>query len=416
MAPGPKLRRLERLRMRRGDDELVVLRDPLELAEPIAIDASYDAVLDALDGQRTLAQIRQSLLMRGLVTVELADLVDFVEDLSEAGLLDDERFRELWTAAHEAFVEQDIRPPRRAGLLYPDQPEALRAWLAPALPRARADAAEPAGQHADDRELGGARGWARPPVAVVVPHQPPPSIAGPLRRLLAGLPAPEQYRRVVILATDHTPGLLPYASADKDWATPLGDVACDLELLAELDQRLPWLLREQTRLRVSDPIEWATLILRGLWGDRCPPVLPLACGQTRLTTTDGAQRARELVTQLDDLLGESTRAGQVLWWTAAELSHCGPAYGHAQLPEREQVELDDRELLRPLLQNQPQTLTRHLMDRDPAARPSGTAALVTLAELLPSDYDAALLDYQALPAPGDLPGWIGCPSIRFCRP
>jgi hypothetical protein len=302
---GPKLRRLERLRLRRGEDDLLVLRDPLELAEPFAVDAIYEPVLDALDGQRTLAQIRQSLLMRGLVSVDLSDLEAFVAELGEVGLLDDDRFRELWSEVHDAFIEEEVRAPRRAGLLYPDDPAALREWLAPVLPE-QISARLAAGESGP--------GYGAVPIAVVVPHQPPPLLAGSLRRLLAKLPAPEQYRRVIILATDHAPGLLPYASADKDWATPLGPVACDLELLAKLDDRLPWLLREQTRLRSADPIEWATLLLRALWGDRCPPVLPLACGQTRLTSQDGAERARELIGELATLLGPGEG---VLWWTAA---------------------------------------------------------------------------------------------------
>ena len=387
--------------MRRGDEELVVLRDPMELAEPLAIDAEYEPVLDALDGQRTLAQIRQSLLMRGIVAVELADLEDFVADLGELGLLDDDRFRELWSEMNDAFIEAEIRPPRRAGLLYPDEPDELREWLAPALPE-RGDAAMEEGP--------GYGGIVR---AVVVPHQPPPLLAASLRRLLSSLPAPERYKRVIILATDHSPGLLPYASADKDWDTPLGKIACDLELLAKLDDRLPWLLREQTRLRSSDAIEWATLLLRGLWGDRCPPILPIACGQTRLTSVDGAEKARELIEQLRELVGPATEAGEVLWWTSAELSHVGPAYGHAQLPAREQVEAEDRALLEHLLHNQPELLARACMDRPASSRPSGTAALATLADMLPASYRAAIVGLDVVATEGDLSGWIGCASVRI---
>jgi AmmeMemoRadiSam system protein B len=393
--------------MRRGDDSLLVLRDPLELCEPFAIDAIFEPVLDALDGQRTLAQVRQSLLMRGLVTVDLDDLDEFVAELGDAGLLDDDRFRELWAAAHDDFVEQEIREPRRAGLLYPDDPEQLREWLAPAVPEIgpRPRASAPAAAEQPGR-------WPQPPIALCTPHQPPPSYAEALRRLLALLPEPEQYERVVILATDHSPGLLPFAACDKDIATPLGLVAADLATLAALDERLPWLLREQVRLRTCDPLEWTVLLLRALWGDRCPPVVALACGQTRLTSADGLAYARELVATLRELLLEPTCAGKVLWWTAAELSHVGPAYGHAELPDPAQVERDDRAMLDPLLKNQLPELARSLMDRPADQRPSGGAALVTLAELLPEGYRASLLDYTVLSAPGEAPGWIGCPLIR----
>lgn len=393
--------------MCRGDEQLLVLRDPLELCEPFAVDAIYEPVLDALDGQRTLAQVRQSLLMRGVVEVELDDLDQFVAELCEAGLLDDDRFRELWANAHDEFVERELRTPRRAGLLYPDDPEQLRAWLAPALPQVRPVSSKLPSVAAEQ-----ATAYLPPPIAIVTPHQPPPSYAAPLRRLLASLPEPEQYQRVVILATDHSPGLLPYAACDKDMGTPFGSLAADLATLAQLDERLPWLLREQIRLRTCDPLEWTTLLLRALWGDRCPPIVALACGQTRLTTSDGLAHARELIATLRELLLEPTRAGEVLWWTSAELSHVGPAYGHPQLPAAEQVERDDRAMLEPLLRNQPEVLAQALMNRPADQRPSGAAALITLAELLPDNYRAAALDYTLLPAPGELPGWMGCATLR----
>jgi AmmeMemoRadiSam system protein B len=407
----PKLRRLERVRICRDGEDLLVLRDPLALAEPIAIDAIYEPVVDALDGHRTVAQIRQSLLMRGLAVVELDDLEAFVEDLGDEGLLDDDRFRQRWAEAHASFVDAELREPRLAGLAYPDQPEALRAWLAPALPAAQTQPATHPAAHAEEPRPR----WLDPPLAVVAPYQPPPRFAAAHRRLLACLPDPDRYDRVVILATDHSPGLLPYACSDKDLGTPLGSLPADLATLAQLEQRVGWVFREQLRLRTCDPLEWAGLSLRAAWGDRCPPVLAIACGQTRLTTQDGRDHAVELLEVLRELLAIDT--GKVLLWTAAELSHRGPAYGHPSLPTPAEVEAADRAMLAPLLDNQPEALAHVLMERPAAERPSGAAALVTLAELLPPDYRAELLDYTLLPAPG-LPelGWIGCPTVRIRAP
>ncbi|EDM77389.1 hypothetical protein PPSIR1_09965 [Plesiocystis pacifica SIR-1] len=409
----PKLRRLERQTLERDGERLLVIRDPLELCEPFAIDHDYAPVLDALDGQRTVDQVRQSLMMRGLATVDREDLHDFVADLGDAGLLDDDRFRALWAAAHEAFVETERRAARRAGLLYPEDAQTLRTWLAPILP----SEPPPAPSASLAANEGPSAGWTEPPLAVVVPHQPPPVLGPSLRRLLANLGEPERYARVVILATDHSPGLLPYASADKDWETPLGLVPADLATLAALDSRVPWLLREQIRLRTNDPSEWAALLLRALWGERCPPIVPIACGQTRLTTKDGRARSDELTGALEVLLGDpSSNQGRTLWWTAAELSHLGPAFGHASLPERAEVLDADRAMLAPLLDGKPHALAAACMEREPSQRPSGTAALVTLAELLPLGYRAHLLDQLILPAPGSsqqhTTGWIGAPIIQ----
>ncbi|MFV8754338.1 MEMO1 family protein [Nannocystaceae bacterium ST9] len=398
----PKLRRVERYPLSREGESLLVVRDPLDLVEPFAIDARYAAVLDALDGSKTLAQVRQSLLLRGLADVEGDDLHEFVDELGEQGLLDDDRFRARWAEVHAEFEAAETREPRRAGLLYPDDPDELADWLAPALPsRASAGfvAAEPEPR------------YAAPPIAVIVPHQPPPSVAGLLRPLLAALPEPETWKVIVVLATDHAPGLLPFAASDKDQQTLLGPLRCHLPLIDELEQRVPWLLREQIRQRSADAIEWTTLLLRALWGDRCPPVLPVLCGQTMLTRHEGREQADELLGALELLLGEDTAAGRVLWWAAAELAHAGPAFGHAELPNREDVEARDLELLEPLLAGRTEQLVRRCMDAPASQRPSGTAALATLVQMLPIGHRASLIGHQVIPAPGEIPGWIGCAGV-----
>jgi len=174
---------------------------------------------------------------------------------------------------------------------------------------------------------------------------------------------------------------------------------------------VPWLLREQIRQRSADAIEWTTLLLRALWGDRCPPVIPIVCGQTMLTRHEGREQADELLGALELLLGEDTAAGRVLWWTAAELAHRGPAFGHAELPTREQVEARDLELIEPLLAGRTEQLVRRCMDAEPSQRPSGTAALATLVQMLPIGHRATLIGHEVVPAPGELPGWIGCAGV-----
>lgn len=396
----PKLRRIERHPLERPGESLLVLRDPLDVVEPFAIDARYAPVLDALDGTRTLAQVRQSLLMRGVVDVDAEDLAEFVDEIAELGLLDDDTFRARWAELHAAFEAAEVREPRRAGLLYPDDPDELRAWLAAALPRASM------GAHAGSGE--------GTPIAVVAPHQPPPQIAGLLRALLEQLPPPSTWKVIVILATDHAPGLLPFAATDKDQRTQLGPLRCHLPLVDELEQRVPWLLREQIRQRSADAIEWTTLLLRALWGDACPPVLPIACGQTMLTRDEGREQSDELLGALELLLGEQTERGRVLWWAAAELSHAGPAFG---LPAttRAQVEARDRELLEPLLAGRTEQLVRRCMEVPASERPSGTAALSTLVQMLPLGTRASLVGHEVVDAPGGVEGFIGCAGVVFRR-
>src|SRR4028119_429916 len=103
----PKLRKLDRTVLRRGDEVLVVLRDPLGIAEPAAFPQEATQVLDMLDGQRTAAQVRQSLFLRGRLSLSVEEVHGLVAELSDAGFLDDDRFRGMWESDRRAFIAGD---------------------------------------------------------------------------------------------------------------------------------------------------------------------------------------------------------------------------------------------------------------------------------------------------------------------
>lgn len=400
----PRLRKLERLQLRRGDDVLLVLRDPTGLGEQVAFPQEAAPVLDALDGQRTLPQIRQSLAMRGLLEIGLAELEALVRDLESAGLLDDAAFRARWEAVHREFLAAPVRPPRWAGLLYPDDPAALAAALDAALP---------------DREARLVRG--RDTLGVVLPHQPlpaggePPSsalaaAAGLYDEVLRDLPAPGEFDLVVAIGTDYHPGLTPFVVTDKRYATPRGELPGEPALVRALERRLPWVRREEIRHREALSLELAALALQHLYGETCPPVLPVLCGPAALEL--GGEVEAFLAT-MEHVLG----GRRVLWWVAAELSHDGPAFGRPPLSSERVAAIAERDrwCLAALADGRPELLARRCRDGDPAlGRPSGAAALVTAARLLPVGYRAAFVAYAAGRPPGPDEGWVGLGGLRLC--
>lgn len=392
----PKLRKVDRAVLRRGDESLIVLRDPLGISEPAALPEEATPVLDMLDGQRTAAQVRQSLLLRGVLSVSLEEVVALVDELSCAGFLDDDRFRAMWEAAHRDFMGHAVRAPRYADVLYTREPAALQAELARALP-------DPGRRHVAGSDV----------IGVLVPHQP---LAGRVAALtdatLRGLPEPRAVDLVVILGTDHHPGRLPFALTAKHYGTPLGPVRSDSELVHALEQRLPWIRREEIRHREAVSIELAALTLRHLYGDACPPALPIACGPAALR--DDPDLDAFLAT-MEHVLEDR----RVLWWVSAELSHAGPAYGRPALDDEGLQLLAERDLacIDSLRAARPEQLTRRCQDNDEMlGRPSGAAALATLARLLPVGYRADLIDYATCSPAGPDPGWLGLAGMRFARP
>jgi AmmeMemoRadiSam system protein B len=396
----PKLRKVDRFEHRRGAEDLVVVRDPLGLAEPFGLDAELAPVLDLLDGTRTLAQIRQSLLMGQGLDLPLPDLQGFVAQLRDQGLLDDDAFRERWADLHADFLDAPVRPPTLAGLVYPAEPGALAAELERWLP------ASPSGSprtRPDGTVIG-----------VLVPHGPLDAVGPLLDETLRGLPPPDALEHVVILGTDHGPGLLPYAVTDKPYGTPRGTLPLATNLLAALERRVPWVRREELRHRDAISLELAAVVLQHVYGDRCPPVLPVLCGITGLVDPE----QREPRERFELALGSLCEDRPVLWWVSAELSHAGPAYGRPPLTATQRVELQarDAELLAALRSGDERALVQAALREHPQGPASGGPTLAAAARMLPSGHRGELVRQTSYEAPGDDPGVVGVAGMRLHLP
>ena len=396
----PKLRKVDRFEHRREGEDLLVVRDPLGLAEPFGLDPELAPVLDLLDGTRTLPQIRQSLLMGHGLDLPLPELAGFVAQLRDQGLLDDDAFRERWADLHADVLEAPIRPPTLAGLVYPAEPRALAAELERLVPLVPADSPR-----------------TRPGTSVIgvlVPHGPIDAVGSLLDETLRGLPPPEAIEHVVILGTDHGPGLLPYVTTDKPYATPRGALPLASELQAALERRVPWARREELRHRDAISLELAAVLLQHVYGDRCPPVLPVLCGITALVDPE-QQSARE---RFELALGSLCEASPVLWWISAELGHAGPAYGRPPLTDAQRVELQarDAELLAALRIGDDRALVRAARREHPQGPASGGPTLVAAARMLPAGYRGELVRQTSYAAPGDDPGVVGVAGMRLHSP
>lgn len=389
----PKLRKVDRIAHEREGQSLLVLRDPLGVAEPFAIDAEFTRVLDAMDGTKTIRQIRHSLLLAGTLDLPEEDLAGFVEALREGGWLDDDAFAMKWQELHREFLEAPTRAARYADVLYPAEPEALRAQLDAAI--------DPNRQR-----------WSTsaPILGLAVPHGPMELVGDVLNDTLEGLPPPESLELVVVLGTDHGPGLTPYVATPKRFATPLGDVEVDQRTFAALQRRVSWVVREEIRHRDAHSIEWAAILLRHLYGDRCPPILPILCGQTVLSSKDDG-RAEAFCALVEGLCEDRS----VLYWGSAELSHAGVAYGRPPADETAVagVRARDEACLQLLEQGHADRLAASCREAHPQGRPSGGPVLTSLCRLLPAGYRTEIASHQTRKIPGEGDGVVGLAGVRF---
>jgi AmmeMemoRadiSam system protein B len=382
----PKLRKVERIALRRGEASLLVLRDPLALAEPLAIDADYGPLLDLLDGTRTAGQIRQSLLFGPGLDVEVGAIESIAADLAAQGWLDDDRFRERWAELHAEFLAADVRAPTLAGVLYPDDPGELGALLARTLPAAPRTAV----------------------AGIVAPHGPLDLVGAVLRETLVAID-PRELDFIVVLATDHQPGLLPYAVTDKAYATPLGEAACERAVIDALRRRVEWIDREEIRHRTGAALEWAVLYLQHVCGGTPPPIVPILCGATACGKDGLDPRGTELALALESV----TDGARTFVWASAELSHVGPAYGRpaVEAAALAAIENRDRAVLDAFARGRMADLFA-AADRVPGqGRPSGLPVLATLAEL--GGTRAQLRAYELAAVPGGDEGKVGLAGLHL---
>ena len=369
----PKLRRVDRVEQTLDGERVLILRDPMGVAESFALDAEFAPVLDLLDGTRTAAQVRQSLRMRGVLDLPLDDLAAFVDSLSDEGWLDDDRFRELWADLHADFLDEDPRLARFAGVLYPADAEPLT--------RAFAQVLGDASRFESNSDVCG----------VLIPHGPLDVVGDVLASTLRDLPPADTLDCVVILGTDHGPGLVPYAAARRGFDTPLGSVPAAHDVLDALDARIEWAFREELRHRNAHSVELAAVSLRALYGEQVPPIVPILCGSNVLRARD-PEAGERFVDALEMALGDR----RVLVWASAELSHGGVAYGRPALDDAGVQALEDRDrgCLDDLVYRRASALARKCRDDHPQGRPSGGAVLSTLQQLLP-DARAEVAAYRA---------------------
>jgi len=307
----PRLRAdLELLAAEAEGTPFLLVRDPEGFAVEMAqFHLGAFAILERLDGTRTLEDLRVDLTREGAGLVPLEDLRAFVEALDRCCFLEDGQYA-AERRARDVYLDAAVRPAAHAGSAYPAEPDATRRFL--------------------DGMLA---------LAGTAP-------AGPLRRLIAphidlrlgrevyahagrSLEAAGRPDAVVVLGVRHGYGTRRFTACRKDFATPLGTVRHDAPLLDAIERRTGDLTPEQIVHRGEHSVEFQALWLAHLWPGDPPPIVPLLVGSfhdlieaQRSPATD--PDVETFVGALNDAIAEDGR--RILVLASVDLAHVGPMY------------------------------------------------------------------------------------------
>ncbi|RMG18445.1 MAG: AmmeMemoRadiSam system protein B [Planctomycetota bacterium] len=256
---------------------LFLIRDPFRLSEQqLVVPPAGVAVLQLLDGSRTVAEVQEEFARRYGVQPPAQEVTTLVDRLAEAKLLAGPHLR----ACLEEFARQPVREPACIGS-YPGEPAALRSFLDAQFARAGGPGGGPESAPAG-----------APVRGVIAPHIDPErgghAYAWAWRELAAHCEAD----LFVIFGTSHA-GTGPidgdpatraarYALTRKSYRTPLGDLPTDAELVDRLLEAYRGpddLFAGEFHHRGEHSIEFQALFLAHLLAPRRPVrILPVLCG------------------------------------------------------------------------------------------------------------------------------------------
>lgn len=319
--PLPALRYVDMVPILKDGERYFCLADPTRLVqEQLLLSPTGCLMATLLDGRNDMADI-QAVLRAQLdgAAPDAEDIAGFVGQLDAAGFLLTERYRALKRTAHEAYLATAERRAAFAGLSYPAEADALRAFLDAQFVCADGPGALP----------GSRPGTGAPLPGIVSPHidfhRGGPAYAHAYGKLYShGKPD-----TVIVFGVAHMAEAAPFILTRKPFATPLGTLHVDETLMDELERASDWDPYEYELVhQYEHSIEFQAVMLAYLYGPdvRIVPVLASSfAGEDG--EFDGQTRAR--VDRFLEVCARHVRDGErhVTVVAGADLAHVGRRFG-----------------------------------------------------------------------------------------
>jgi AmmeMemoRadiSam system protein B len=298
--------------------QALYLRDPLGLSgTAVLVPPELSPILSLLDGTRDVAAVQAALALSVGVTLPADRLGMLLQGMDDAMLLENGAYRTAQARMVAEYRDAPHRPMSHAGLVYPAEPDLLAEDLAgyangdvAALP-STAKVTGIVSPHID-YERGGAT-------------------YSELWRMCAD--AVQDVELVIMLGTDHSGGAGRLTLTRQSYATPLGTLPTDLELVDGLAAVIgPEMAFAEELHHINEhSIELALVWMHHYMGGRAVPVLPILCGSFHeFVMKDGDPGEDGGITAAIEYIREATAGRRTLVVAAGDLAHVGPAFGDAE--------------------------------------------------------------------------------------
>jgi AmmeMemoRadiSam system protein B len=340
----PKLRNVNIQQIVYQGEPVFLLQDGLKLTEAAIVLPQILGPLALLcDGQHTVSEIKAILEVRYGMAIPQEVIENLLEQFDRALLLENETFNQAKQQALAEYRAAPFRPPALAGPSYPADPDKLHGMLQGYLdqvngvPLAPADSLGIISPHIDYQRGGSiyASVWASAAEAV------------------------RQAELAIIFGTDHNGGLGTITLTPQNYASPLGVMPTDKELVNRLAEALgpENVFAEELHHRGEHSIELALVWLQHLRNGESCAVLPVLCGSFYHFLIGEANIEDEpKFKAFVDILRQEMSKRRTVVIAAGDLAHLGPAFDTPPLDAaaQAQMKVDDITLMDTLCQGDAQ--------------------------------------------------------------
>ncbi|HPR54876.1 MAG TPA: AmmeMemoRadiSam system protein B [Deltaproteobacteria bacterium] len=353
--------------------QLITFVDPLNISGTgFALDRRALPLLSLLDGRNDLRDIQTALMkITGGTIVPISEVQALIAQLDRAFLLESEAFTARKKAVMDDFAGRPRREPMLAGRSYDADPAGLKAFIA---------SVEEGLPPLDGPDPDGISGILAPHIDIAAARD---AYVDAYRRIRGRV-----YDLVIILGINHQGGQGLYSVTEKDYATPLGVLETDREVVARLREGLP-----DGTLAVHDfdhmtehSIEFQTVFLAHYLGTGVK-IVPILCGGIHEFLAKGSdpfedERFRTFRENILGVVEEGRR--KILLVSGVDFSHVGHKFGHRVSAEAliDSARANDRELIDHLLHARARDIYLNTRDTRDRYNVCGIASMMLFSSLM----------------------------------
>jgi AmmeMemoRadiSam system protein B len=300
---------------------MLCLQDPQNVSEKaLFLSPPLYFIISLFDGQHSILDVQAAYMRRFGEFLYTEKLQEIIRQIDEALYLEGERFQEALRQKEEGFKKASFREAVFAGKSYEADPDRLRAQLGGYFTGTNGPGS--LGEGEGKRSVKG----------VIVPH---------IDFQRGGFCYAFAHREIrernssscfIIFGTAHAPMENPFCLTRKDFATPLGTLNVDQELVDAIQSRCPHdLFHDEGIQRSEHSIEFQCVFLRYLYPEpNRLRIVPVLSGSFHEAIDQGIspmelKRVRQFIEALKETVSSLGR--QVCYIASADLSHMGLQFG-----------------------------------------------------------------------------------------